>query len=89
MISLMSFTCQNCLKKTTFGSSQTHGRGIAGKRWKKRAQMTLRTFKPNLQKVSVFVTGKKMQMMTRIKTMSEFNIDFYFYSSEKQIIFQI
>jgi ribosomal protein L28 len=33
-----------------FGSSQTHGRGIAGKRWKKRAQETKRTFAPNIQK---------------------------------------
>lgn len=46
----MSFTCDNCLKKTVFGSSQTHGRGIAGKRWKKRAQETKRTFEPNIQK---------------------------------------
>ncbi|MDO8341259.1 MAG: L28 family ribosomal protein [Candidatus Woesebacteria bacterium] len=45
----MSYSCENCFKKTSFGSSQTHGRGIAGKRWKKRAQETKRTFKPNLQ----------------------------------------
>jgi len=46
----MSFTCENCLKKTVFGSSQTHGRGVAGKRWKKRAQESKRTFAPNIQK---------------------------------------
>lgn len=46
----MSFSCQNCLKKTVSGSSQTHGRGIAGKRWKKRAQESKRTFAPNIQK---------------------------------------
>jgi len=46
----MSFTCDNCFKKTMLGSSQTHGRGVAGKRWKKRAQETKRLFVPNIQK---------------------------------------
>ena len=45
----MSMVCENCRKKTVFGSSQSHGRGIAGKRWSKRAQETKRTFSPNLQ----------------------------------------
>lgn len=41
------------------GRSQRHGRGVAGKRWKKRAQTTTKVFKPNLQKVAVVVSGKK------------------------------
>ncbi len=45
----MAFACSNCGKKTVFGSSQRHGRGVAGKRWKKRAQETKRTFAPNIQ----------------------------------------
>jgi ribosomal protein L28 len=45
----MSFVCENCLKRTVAGSSQRHGRGVAGKRWKKRAQETKRTFTPNIQ----------------------------------------
>ena len=45
----MSMICDNCRKKTVFGSSQRHGRGVAGKRWSKRAQETKRTFSPNLQ----------------------------------------
>lgn len=45
----MSMVCENCRKKTVFGSSQRHGRGVAGKRWSKRAQETKRTFSPNLQ----------------------------------------
>lgn len=45
----MSYVCDNCMKKTVFGTSQSHGRGVAGKRWKKRAQETKRTFKPNIQ----------------------------------------
>lgn len=45
----MAYSCENCGKKTVSGSSQRHARGIAGKRWKKRAQETKRTFSANIQ----------------------------------------
>lgn len=45
----MAFVCENCGKATVHGRQSTHHRGVAGKRWKKRAPVTLRTFKPNLQ----------------------------------------
>lgn len=44
------------------GRSQHHGRGIAGKRWKKRAQITPRLFKVNLQKVTLKINGNEKQM---------------------------
>lgn len=46
----MAFVCDNCGKGSVHGRQSTHHRGVAGKRWKKRAQVTLRMFKPNLQK---------------------------------------
>lgn len=58
----MAFMCDNCGKSTVYGRQSTHGRGVAGRRWKKRAQSTLRTFKPNLQKVSMLIEGKKVQV---------------------------
>ena len=45
----MANICANCGKKTTAGRSQTHRRGVAGKRWLHRTTKTLRVFKPNLQ----------------------------------------
>ena len=54
--------CENCKKVTVAGRTQSHHRGVAGKRWKKRAAMTLRTFSPNLQKATVTVTGVSKQM---------------------------
>jgi large subunit ribosomal protein L28 len=57
----MSYVCDNCGKKTVIGRSQRHGRGVAGKRWRKRAQSTSRTFKANLQKATVIENGKKAQ----------------------------
>lgn len=45
----MAYMCDNCGKGIVVGRTSSHARGIAGKRWKKRAQKTARTFKPNLQ----------------------------------------
>lgn len=58
----MSYICQNCHKGIVSGRTQSHHRGVAGRRWKKRAPMTTRTFKPNLQKVTVTLNGVKKQM---------------------------
>ncbi len=58
----MAYMCDNCGKSTVAGKQSTHGRGVAGRRWRKRAQKTLRTFKPNLQKVSMLIAGKKVQV---------------------------
>lgn len=63
----MSYICQICLKKTVAGRSQQHRRGVAGKRWRKRSQVTLRTFKPNLQRVTLKIDSevKKMRICTK------------------------
>lgn len=58
----MALICDNCGKSLVYGRQSTHHRGVAGKRWKKRAQTTLRMFKPNLQKIAVYVDGQKTQM---------------------------
>lgn len=58
----MSYVCQNCGKGIVAGRTQRHHRGVAGKRWRNRAPMTLRTFKPNLQKVTVTVSGVAEKM---------------------------
>lgn len=63
----MSYICQICLKQTVVGRSQRHGRGIAGKRWKNRAQATSRTFEPNLQKATFMINGEKKQMLVCTK----------------------
>lgn len=47
----MALVCESCGKGVVHGRSQQHRRGVAGKRWRKRAQSTKRVFKPNLQKV--------------------------------------
>lgn len=51
-----------CGKKTAVGSSQQHRRGVAGKRWLKRAQKTRRVFKPNLQRVTLNIAGDVKKM---------------------------
>lgn len=64
--------CDNCEKGVVHGSQSTHGRGVAGKRWKKRAQKTPRVFKPNLQKIAVMVNGKITQMRLCTACISRF-----------------
>lgn len=44
------------------GRSQKHKRGVAGKRWKYRAQVTPRLFRINLQKKTALINGKSKQM---------------------------
>ncbi|KKU04021.1 MAG: 50S ribosomal protein L28 [Candidatus Woesebacteria bacterium GW2011_GWC2_47_16] len=68
----MAFVCDNCGKRRVMGRSQRHGRGVAGKRWKKRAQVTPRVFKPNLQKVAVMVSGKKTSLLLCSDCLSKF-----------------
>jgi large subunit ribosomal protein L28 len=63
MLNNMGYVCNICGKSTSTGRSQQHKRGVAGKRWKKRAQSTPRLFKPNLQKKTVVIQGDKKQML--------------------------
>ncbi len=53
----MAYVCEICGKRKVFGRSQKHRRGVAGKRWRKRAQSTSRVFKPNLQNVTLELDG--------------------------------
>lgn len=68
----MAYICENCGKTVQYGRSQRHGRGVAGKRWKKRAQVTTRVFKTNVQKVGVLVGGKKVSMNLCAKCIKRF-----------------
>ena len=54
--------CQICGKHAVVGRSQQHKRGVAGKRWKKRAPSTRRVFMPNIQKKTLVISGEKKQM---------------------------
>ena len=58
----MSYICQICGKGISVGRSQKHRRGVAGKRWKNRAPVTSRLFKPNLQRVTLRIGGERRQM---------------------------
>jgi large subunit ribosomal protein L28 len=59
--------CQICGKQPVTGRSQQHKRGVAGRRWRKRAQKTVRVFFPNIQSRRVIINGdeKKMKLCTK------------------------
>lgn len=54
--------CYHCGKGKMFGRSHTHHRGVAGGRWKKRAQKTQKIFRPNLQPVTILDQGKEVRI---------------------------
>ena len=58
----MSYVCAICGKKNVMGRSQKHKRGVAGKRWKKRAQVTPRLFVANLQIKNLIFEGQKVKV---------------------------
>jgi ribosomal protein L28 len=63
----MAYVCDFCRKGTQHGGSHTHGKGVAGGRWKKRAPRTLKLFKPNLHQTQLMVDGEwlKMKLCTK------------------------
>jgi len=54
--------CYHCGKGVIHGRSHTHHRGVAGGRWKKRAQKTLKLFRPNLQATVILHLGKEIRV---------------------------
>ncbi|MCX7996661.1 MAG: hypothetical protein N2691_02765 [Patescibacteria group bacterium] len=59
-----------------YGRSHTHHRGVAGGRWKKRAQKTQRIFKPNLQRVLIWEDGvlKNVYVTTKVIKRVKFDL---------------
>lgn len=69
---VMAAICENCGKISTMGRQHTHKRGVAGKRWKKRTESTIRAFKVNVQKATVMLAGKPVKMNLCTSCISKF-----------------
>lgn len=67
--------CYHCGKKTIFGRTHTHHRGVAGGRWKKRAQKVNRVFKANLQPVTIIEEGKDIRVKVCAKCLKRVEFD--------------
>ena len=76
--------CQNCGKIKVMGRSKTHKRGVAGKRWKKRAPVTPRLFNINIQMVTVTENGKETKMKLCTKCIKRFKKDGKILTSKKK-----
>lgn len=63
----MAYRCELCEKKTRQGRTSKHKPGVAGKQWKRRAQTTLRDFKPNLHWVTMPIAG----VATRVRACTD------------------
>jgi len=58
-----------------FGQSHTHHRGVAGGRWKKRAQKTPKLFRPNLQATIIIKNGKDLRVKLCTKCLKRIKRD--------------
>ncbi|GIW64700.1 MAG: hypothetical protein KatS3mg092_0633 [Patescibacteria group bacterium] len=58
----MENKCYHCGKKAIFGRQHTHHRGVAGGRWKKRAQKTPRIFRVNFIRTTIIEKGKEKKV---------------------------
>lgn len=58
----MAYRCELCDKRTRLGRQSKHHPGVAGAQWKRRAQTTIRSFRPNLHWVTLPIHG----VMTRV-----------------------
>lgn len=58
----MAYSCALCKKGSQYGRSSTHHRGVAGAQWKKRAQKTLKLFRPNLHVYHMSVDGVRVKV---------------------------
>jgi large subunit ribosomal protein L28 len=58
----MAYRCFLCGKKKQIGRSSRHKRGVAGKQWLKRAQKTLKVFKPNLHVARLVKNEEKIKV---------------------------
>lgn len=54
--------CARCGRGKQYGTLSRHHRGVAGGQWAKRAQKTLKVFKPNLHRAWILVKGKKTRV---------------------------
>lgn len=72
----MAFRCEICDKKYQAGRSHTHHPGVAGGQWKKRAPVTLRSFKPNLHWATLPFNGvmKRVRACTKCIKRSRFDL---------------
>jgi len=57
----MAYICDLCGKGKMIGLQHKHHPGVAGGRWKKRAQKTQKIFKPNLHWAKVAIKGGMLQ----------------------------
>ncbi|GEM_PF-542278 len=71
----MAYMCDICGKHSHQGRSHTHHTGVAGGQWKKRAQTTIRGFKPNLHFMTLSVRGamKRVRACTDCIKRSKFD----------------
>ena len=71
----MAYQCDICMKKSHAGRQHTHHTGVAGGQWKKRAQTTMRSFRPNLHYITLPVEGVSRRIRACAKCIKRIRFD--------------
>lgn len=71
----MAYRCDLCDKKTHAGRRNRHHPGVAGQRWKHRAQRTIRVFKPNLHWITLPLNGASTRVHACTKCIKRVKFD--------------
>lgn len=71
----MAYRCELCDKHSSWGRQHTHHTGVAGGQWKKRAQTTIRGFKPNLHVVTMQINGVMQRIRACAKCIKRIKFD--------------
>lgn len=71
----MAYQCELCSKKSSSGRQHTHHTGVAGGQWKKRAPVTMRSFRPNLHWVTLTLRGVTMRVHACAKCIKRARFD--------------
>ena len=71
----MAYRCELCDKKTRAGRTSKHHPGVAGQQWKRRAQKTIRLFRPNLHWVTMPLNGVSTRMKACTRCIKRVKLD--------------
>lgn len=71
----MAYQCELCDKKSHMGRQHTHHTGVAGGQWKKRAQTTIRNFRPNLHWITLPINGTAKRVRACAKCIKRVKFD--------------
>jgi large subunit ribosomal protein L28 len=77
--------CENCGKGKLGGATSRHSRGVASKKFEKRAHKSKRVLKPNLHRASIVINGVRKSMLLCTKCLKKLKTQMLNVKSKKDL----